>query len=209
VPPGLITLSTVGELKFTVPQGAVTGPISVTTVDGTGQSATSLTVQQPPQATQFFPGAGPVGTAVTIYGTNLTGATSVTFGASGTPVVPTNVTSFSLQAIVPADATTGPVSITNPVGTGTSASSFKVTPKITGFTPGVAALESTVVVNGSNLKTGGSDPVVKIGTVAATVVASSPSQVSFTVPLLAVTGPISITTADGTATSASALTVTP
>jgi hypothetical protein len=208
VPPGLITLSTVAELKFTIPQGAPTGPISVTTVDGAGQSATSLTVQQPPQATQFFPGTGPPGTAVTIYGTNLTGATGVKFGSSN-PVVPTNVTSFSLQAVVPADATTGPVSITNPVGTGASTTAFKVSPKITSFTPGVASLESTVVVNGSNLKTGGSDPVVKIGTVAATVTASSPSQVSFTVPLLAVTATISITTADGTATSASALTVTP
>jgi hypothetical protein len=66
-----------------------------------------------------------------------------------------------------------------------------------------------VVVSGNNLKTGASHPVVKVGTVAATVVASSPTEVTFTVPALAITGMISITTADGTAVSATSLTVTP
>ena len=39
------------ELKFMIPLGAVTGKISVTTVDGAAQSATNLTVVQPPRAT--------------------------------------------------------------------------------------------------------------------------------------------------------------
>jgi hypothetical protein len=51
--------------------------------------------------------------------------------------------------------------------------------------------------------------VVKVGAIAAAVVASSPTEVSFTVPLLAVSATVSITTADGTATSVATLTVTP
>ena len=41
------------------------------------------------------------------------------------------------------------------------------------------------------------------------VVASSPTEVTFTVPLLAVTGKVSFTTADGNATAATRLTVIP
>jgi len=50
---------------------------------------------------------------------------------------------------------------------------------------------------------------VEVGTVVAVVVASSPTEVTLTVPLLAVTGRISITTANGGATPATSLTVMP
>jgi hypothetical protein len=208
VPPGSIVSSTLTELRFRVPLGAVTGKISVTTMDGTTPSATDLTVIQPPRATAFAPAAAVVGTTVTITGTNLAGATGVTF-AGGVTVTPTAVTATSLRAVVPAGALTGPVSITNGIGTAASAAIFKTLPKITGFTPSVAALGSMVVVSGTNLETGAAHPVVKVGTVAAVVVASSPTEVTFTVPALAITGTISITTADGTAVSAISLTVTP
>jgi hypothetical protein len=208
VPPGSIVSSTPTEVQFRVPLGAVTGKISVTTVDGTTLSATDLTVIQPPRATAFAPAAAAVGTTVTITGTNMAGATDVTF-TGGVTVAPTAVTATSLQAVVPAGALTGPVSITNGIGTAASAASFKVLPKITGFTPSVGALDSMVVVSGTNLKIGSTNPVVKVGTLTAAVVASSPTEVTFTVPLLAVTGTISITTADGIALSATALTVTP
>jgi len=208
IPPGSIVSSTPTELRFRVPIGAVTGKISVTTVDGTSVSATALTVMQPPRATAFTPATGPVGTALTITGTNLTGATLVTF-TGGVTVAPTAVTATSLRAVVPAGALTGPVSITNGIGTGVSAAVFKMLPKITGFTPATASLGSAVIVSGTNLKTGPGHPVVKVGTVVADVVASSTTEVTFTVPPLAVSGTISITTADGTATRSTALTVIP
>jgi hypothetical protein len=50
---------------------------------------------------------------------------------------------------------------------------------------------------------------VKVGTVVAVVVASSPTEVTLTVPLLAVAGKITITTASGTATPATSLTAMP
>ena len=207
VPAGSIVSSTAMELKFRVPLGAVTGKIGVTTAGGTALSATDLTVVQPPRATGFAPAAGLAGTLVKISGTNLTGATLVMFGGGAT-AVPTAVTATSLQVVVPAGALTGPVSVSNAIGTGASAVSFKVLPRIIGFAPAIAALGSSVAVTGTNLRTG-ADPVVKVGTLAAAVVASSPTSVTFTVPLLAVTGTISVTTADGTALSATALTVTP
>jgi hypothetical protein len=207
-PPGSIVSSTPTELQFRVPLGAVTGKVGVTTVDGTALSATSLTVIQPPRVAAFAPATGPVGMTVTISGTNLAGATSVTFSGPVT-ATPTAVTSTSLKVVVPAGALTGPVSVTNPIGATTSTATFKVLPKITGFAPAVGTLGGMVVLTGANLKTGTNDPIVKVGTIAAVVVASSPTEVTFTVPPLAIPGKITLITADGTASSATTLTVIP
>jgi hypothetical protein len=79
-----------------------------------------------PTITGFDPTSGPVGTVVTITGTELGGTTAVKFnGVSATTFVVTSPT--SVQATVPTGATTGPVSVTTPVGTATSTNSFTVT----------------------------------------------------------------------------------
>jgi len=193
-----------------VPLGAVTGKIMITTAHGTATSATALTVVQPPRAVSFAPVAAVVSTDVAITGTNMAGATLVTF-TGAVSVTPTAVTATSLHAVVPAGALTGPVTVTNPIGSAPSAASFKVLPKITGFAPptAVGGSATVVTVDGFNLKVGATTPAVKIGifVVPAGSITSSATQVTFTVPLGAVTGKIMITTVDGTATSATALTV--
>jgi hypothetical protein len=110
-----------------VPAGAVTGPILVTTPIGTATSATDFTVTAvAPTIASFSPASGPVGTPVVIIGTNLTGVTSVAFGgvtaSSFTVDSATQVT-----ATVPVGAASGPISVTAPAGTATSAGSFTVT----------------------------------------------------------------------------------
>jgi hypothetical protein len=100
----------------------------VTNADGTGTSASDFTVTVPalPEITAFTPSSGPVGTSVTITGTNFTGTTAVEF--NGTAAVTFTVDSDTqITATVPAGATTGPISVTNADGTGTSASDFTVT----------------------------------------------------------------------------------
>jgi hypothetical protein len=209
VPASLIQSSTPTQLVFKVPLGAVTSKISVTTAGGTATSPSSLTVQQPPRIKSFSPASGAVGTTVTMSGTNLQGVTDVTF-AGGVTVAPIGTpTATSLKVTVPEGAETGPVTVTDPVGTTTSAAVFKLPPKITGFDPPVASLGSTVVVSGTNLAAGGVDPVVKVGAVQAVVVAASPTEVTFTVPILAVTAKITLTNPGGVATSGPSLTVTP
>ncbi|MET0487614.1 MAG: S8 family serine peptidase, partial [Candidatus Rokuibacteriota bacterium] len=164
VPPASIVSSTMTQLRFRVPLGATKGKIGITTVDGTALSATDLLVGQPPRATAFAPAAAPVGTLVTITGTNLLLATGATFSGPVT-VTPTAVTATTLMAVVPAGAVTGPVSITNSVGTAASATPFKVAPKITGFTPSSAVGGSATVIDvtGTNLRAATGTPVVKIG----------------------------------------------
>jgi hypothetical protein len=65
------TVVSATQLSATVPAGATTGPIAVTTPGGTRSSLAFFTVAQPPTITGFSPTGGPIGTLVTITGTNL------------------------------------------------------------------------------------------------------------------------------------------
>jgi uncharacterized protein (DUF2345 family) len=99
----------------------------VTTANGTATSATNYTVgaASTPTITSFSPHSGPVGTSVTITGTNLTGATAVKF--NGTTATITSNTATQIVATVPAGATTGKITVTTAGGTATSATDFTVT----------------------------------------------------------------------------------
>ncbi|TLY19506.1 MAG: hypothetical protein E6K68_09575, partial [Nitrospirae bacterium] len=127
------TVTSATSISATVPSGATTGPLSVTTPGGTASSApgafTVTSALSPPTLTSFTPTNGPVGTIVTITGTNFTGATAVTF-TMPIGVIFSNFTVTSataIQATVPSGATTGPLSVTTPGGTATSFNAFTVT----------------------------------------------------------------------------------
>jgi len=77
----------------------------------------------PPAIDSVAPSSGAPGTAVTVRGRNFTGATAVTFGGvSATFAV---VSSTELDATVPQDAASGPISIST--GAGTTSADFAVT----------------------------------------------------------------------------------
>ncbi len=196
------------QISATVPAAATTGPIAVTTSRGTGTSAGSFTVPPPPAITSFAPTSGSAGTLVTVTGSAFTGATSVTFGgASASYVVDSG---SQISATVPAAATTGPIAVTTPSGTGVSVDSFTVTappppPTVTSFMPTSGAAGTLVTVTGSAF-TGATS--VTFGGASASYVVDSDSQISATVPAAATTGPIAVTTPGGTGTSADSFTVT-
>jgi uncharacterized repeat protein (TIGR03803 family) len=73
-----------------------------------------------------LPAAGLVGSAVRILGTNLTGATGVSF--NGRTAAFTVISSSEITAIVPATATTGTVQVITPTGTLSSNTPFPVLP---------------------------------------------------------------------------------
>ena len=70
--------------------------------------------------------SGEVGAAVRILGTDLTGATSVSF--NGTAAVFTVVSPTYITTTVPVGATTGEVQVTTPNGTLSSNVPFRVNP---------------------------------------------------------------------------------
>lgn len=75
---------------------------------------------------ETLPNSGKVGANVQILGTNLTGATGVTF--NGKTANFTVVSATEIQATVPAGAATGPVQVMVPGGSLSSNAAFQVNP---------------------------------------------------------------------------------
>jgi uncharacterized protein (TIGR03437 family) len=80
-----------------------------------------------------------------------------------------------------------------------------VTPAVSGFTPISGAAGTTVTITGQNLS--GATKVAFDGT-PATIVSGTATQIVTTVPAGAATGPVTVTTPYGTATSQASFTVT-
>ena len=120
------TVTSEGQITAQVPSSATSGPVSVTTPNGTASSSGSFTVTGTiPEIAGFTPGSGAAGASVGIGGLHFTGATSVKFnGVSATFVVNSDT---SIGAVVPSGATSGTITVTTPSGTATSSGSFTVT----------------------------------------------------------------------------------
>jgi uncharacterized repeat protein (TIGR03803 family) len=111
-------------LTATVPGGATTGSVQVTTPKGTLTS--NKTFRVTPQIKSFAPTSGKVGTIVTITGVSLTQTTHVSFG--GVQATTFKVKSDTqVTATVPTGAKTGHIVITTLGGTATSKGIFTVT----------------------------------------------------------------------------------
>lgn len=191
------------QITTTVPDGAVTGKISVTNTAGTGFSATAFKVG--PVITGFSPTSGQPGDTVVITGSSLSGATSVEFGT--TPATTFTVDSATqVTATVPDGASTGKIRITTPNGVAVSDTSFKIPPTISSFTPDTGTPGTIVTITGTTF-TGATS--VKFSGVAATFTVDSATQITATVPDGAITGRISVTTPGGTATSSTNFKVPP
>ncbi len=207
------TVSSPGQIALTVPNGATSGPIRVATRNGTATSSTSFTVgaatAPPPQITSFAPASGQAGSTVTVSGSGFTGTTSVSL--NGTPASFAVSSASQLTLTVPSGATSGPIQVTTPAGAVSSASSFTVTssppplPQITSFTPSSGPVGTTVTVTGSAF-TGAT--AVSLNGSSATFTVKSSTQITLTVPVGATTGPIRVTTPNGTAVARTSFTVT-
>ena len=78
-----------------------------------------------PTITAFKPTSGKVGQKVTITGTNLSGASKLTFHNKTATIISDTATKITTK--VPTGAKTGTISVTTAAGTATSTSAFKVT----------------------------------------------------------------------------------
>ncbi|MDO8991509.1 MAG: IPT/TIG domain-containing protein, partial [Daejeonella sp.] len=88
----------------------------------------SLETFAQPAVTSFSPSTGQVGTLVTISGTNLGSANSVSIGGKSAIIV--SNTSTSIVALVMPGATTGVLSVTTGAGTGSSLGNFELVARV-------------------------------------------------------------------------------
>ena len=126
----VVSASSSTQISTTVPAGATTGLISVTTAAGTVSSSTPFTVgTDAPIITSFTPTIGTAGTAVTISGSNFD---TTTYGNrlefNGTRSIVTAASATSLTTSVPTGATSGHISDTTPAGKGVSSGYFFIPP---------------------------------------------------------------------------------
>jgi cytochrome c peroxidase len=143
------TVDPSGTITTTVPAGATTGPITITTPGGPLVTTTRFTVT--PAMSSFAPANGPVGTGVTITGTNFTGVTAVSFNGAAATFTVSN--SGTITTTVPFGAATGTITVTTLDGTATSATNFTVTPGGPPFGLGATPSSQTVSAGASTTYT--------------------------------------------------------
>ena len=198
------------QIIATVPSGATTGKIEVTTPSGSVKSATNFAVSSSsnPSITTFSPTFGPVGTSVTILGNHFTGVTQVKFHGV---VAPFSFGSDNqVTATVPSGATTGKITLMTSAGSASSPTSFTVVtpthPHITGFNPNSGSVGSAVTITGTGFL--GTTSARFNGTAVTSFVVVNDGKITTTVPSGATTGKISVTNPQGTDTSGTSFTVT-
>lgn len=159
-----------------------------------------------PVVSGFSPASGLTGTSVSITGSSFNNVAAVTFGGMAATSFTVN-SSTSITATVPANALTGKVGVSAGGGSALSAASFKVLPTFTAFTPASGAPGAVVTLTGTGLM--GTTAVKFNGVAATSFTVVNGTTVQATVPALAKTGKISLTTAGGTVTSAATFAVAP
>lgn len=190
-------------MTVTVPTGALTGTMTVTTFTGSMASNRAFLVL--PTIKSFAPGSGNVGSQVTITGVSLTQTARVTIGGRSAPFTVNSDT--QVTATVPAGAITGQkITITTAGGATASAGTFAVVPLVKTFTPTSGPMGTSVTVKGYSFT--GATAVTFGGVAATSLSVINDNQVDALVPIGAVTGPVGVTTAGGTGLSSTNFTVT-
>jgi hypothetical protein len=205
---GTITSSGPTTIVVTSPPGSGTVDVTVTTTAGTSaaNSADRFTYIPPaPTITGFTPASGPTagGTSVTITGTNLSGATSVTFGTTSGAI--TANTAGSITVTSPPGTGAVALTVTTPGGSVTSTGKFTYTapaPTVTSVSPNVGPVGggATVTITGTNFI---GVSAVKFGSINATSFqTNSQTQITATTPAGNAGAVVDVTVTTSAATSA-------
>ena len=197
------------QLHAVVPNGAKTGPISVTANGATFTTSSNFTTASGLVVTGFNPPYGKAGvTSVNITGVGLQGTATAVVKFNGTAATVTGETDGLIQAVVPVGAITGAISVSNSKGAFTTTSNFTVLtgPLVTDFSPTIGPAGTSVVVDGLNFTAGA--PIVKFNGVVGASKVTSDTQLTATVPSGAGIGPIAVTIGSSTFDTSSNFTET-
>ena len=165
-----------GTTNSVVITGATFGQVTITAsaVGRLPATATFTMTPAAPTIAGFTPITGPVGTVVTITGTNLNGSGpgSTTVKFKTTNAIITSVSATSLTTTVPQGATTGLVTVTTPGGTAISAQPFTVTTSqdfsLTVAPVALSVVQGRPITTQVQLANTGSNPVTGFVALAAT-----------------------------------------
>ncbi|HEY9855865.1 MAG TPA: IPT/TIG domain-containing protein [Stenomitos sp.] len=205
--PMTVVSATATSLTVQVPSGATSGPITV--------QVGSLIILGPVLSvtvavTGFSSAQRQVGESLTVTGTGFDPSNPannvVVFTGEATASV-TAATATSLTMAVPTGAVSGPVRVNVLGSQGVSASSFRVSPTLSGFSPAGGMAGQSVVLSGTGFSSTLASNSVTVNGASATLVQASATSLRITVPAGATTGQIAVTVVGQTITSAGNFTV--
>ncbi|MFH8629702.1 beta strand repeat-containing protein [Streptomyces lydicus] len=201
------TILTTSATQVTVIAPANTGTVNVTATTAGGTSNAlpyAYTATPVPSLSSLTPTSGPTsgGNTVTLNGTNLTGATSVKFGANPATILTDTATQVTVAAPAGPPSSVG-VTVTTAGGTSNPLPYFYLSaPTVSDLSPhlGPATGGNIVTVFGSNLTL--TSAVTFGGNPATGIIVVSDSQLTVTAPAGSGTVAVTVTTPGGTSTAA-------
>ncbi|MCG8603703.1 IPT/TIG domain-containing protein, partial [bacterium] len=205
-PVAVFTVDSKTKIRAQVAAGTTTGTITVTNPAGTGTSAGNFTITDVPNILTVAPSSGLVGSEVTVTGVNFSSTIDVAInGVSASSFTVDSDT--TLRFDVPAGASTGEIAVTNSAGTSQSPGDFVVVlhPAVSSFSPDPGYEGLKITITGNNFIE--VDDVTFSGISASSFTVVSQTQLHAVVPTAAVTGPIGVRNAAGTAFSSENLTI--
>lgn len=186
-------------LFLTVPNNAVSGPISVTTPAGAFVTSSNLVVSDTVIITGFTPHIGSGGAQVTISGGDFTTATNVTFNGVRAQFGVT--AADQIIATAPTNFGTGPIEVATTIATAVTSSNFVdvgTAPFIISFSPERGKAGEPIVIEGRNF-IGVTN--VSFNGANAEFFATSDTQISAIVPTNVTSGPITVSSLGGSSAS--------
>lgn len=205
--PAEVTSVSDTSLVVLVPDGAVTGPITVTVGDQSKTSADfEVTTESGLTISSIDPVSGAVEDTVTIIGTGFstTLEDNTVIFTDGIAATVAKASDTSLVVTVPENAATGPITVTVGENTVTSDADFTVTTTASELTldPVSGPAGTEVTITGATFSVTAEDNTVTFTDgVSATVTSASESELKVTVPDGAVTGPVTVTVGEETYSS--------
>ncbi|SHG86868.1 NHL repeat-containing protein [Chryseolinea serpens] len=196
--PATITLATGNQLIATVPASATTGVVKIST-GGKEVSGPVFTVTQPSSltVTGINPASGPTGIDVTLTGTGFsTTAAQNKVKFNGATAVVKSATATQLVVMVPANATTGTVSVqvADKTVTGSMFTVLSPTaPTLSSVAPTSGKVGATVTLSGTGFSATSSQNIVKFNGTTATVTSAAATSLTVTVPPGATSGDVTVT----------------
>lgn len=161
----------------------------------------------------FTPTSGPAGTVVTIFGSGFSttaSQNSITFNQAAATIISASAT--QIVASVPAGATTGVISLSTPAGSTSSTVPFTVgllAPTITGFTPSVGVVGTSVTITGSNYQETVGNNRIAFNNHFTGVASATSTSILAQVSTSATSGRIAVNTPNGIAVSSADFYVVP
>jgi hypothetical protein len=220
--PAAITTSSTGGFTatFAIPTSTA-GDHAIDATSGSLSAAAQFTVTALASVT-VSPASGPVGSSVTVTGSNYPTNTQVAVTFNGTSITTTPATitttatgNFSATFTVPSSAAAGPNTVTATAGTRSASDTFAVTtPGIT-LSPTSGSASTQVTITGSNYPAGARVTVTFNGTSVPTNPApltasqSGSFSATFNVPTSSSVGIATVRAVNGTAVATAPFTVAP